>query len=371
MKTGTHDQESGSLVVYVPRWRLFAYRAAGWTMSGALDGDFIPVKWPARGKPVFPPAGATAIDALRASQEVGDQLKRGRATPSKAASDMPANNAARAGADAAAEGASVSGVAPQSGRAFDSPTRLFWLDRARRVGDPRADQRMTERSAARTTDPVEPPAFRNPDGAPRADVDQADFDDGVMPHPFGEGWTPAEERLDAPAPDADSANVSAENVVEPMAAISGELAEKLAFFLDGAGASGSQGAFAPISNGADRTAPGTRALPSVPSSPKAPNADPPPSQTGLCDRVVSAPTERDALPVVIGDGPLVGSVRAAPEEIDASVDGAPPSAERLILKGVDWISLLIPADAAPSAATATAAQDTPDISLVPPVFSGP
>lgn len=40
-------------VVFVPRWRLFAYRAAGWTVLGNLSGAFLELEWRRPGNPVY------------------------------------------------------------------------------------------------------------------------------------------------------------------------------------------------------------------------------------------------------------------------------------------------------------------------------
>lgn len=44
-----------SFTVFVPRWRLFAYRAAGWRVIGCLNSDFVEIEWPLPGAPVFLP----------------------------------------------------------------------------------------------------------------------------------------------------------------------------------------------------------------------------------------------------------------------------------------------------------------------------
>lgn len=40
-------------VVFVPRWRLFAYRAAGWIVRGNLSGAFLEVEWQGPGNPIY------------------------------------------------------------------------------------------------------------------------------------------------------------------------------------------------------------------------------------------------------------------------------------------------------------------------------
>lgn len=56
-------------VIYVPRWRVFAYRAAGWTVSGALAEEFVEMTWPYAEEPVFLPARLD-LDRLNAMQHV-------------------------------------------------------------------------------------------------------------------------------------------------------------------------------------------------------------------------------------------------------------------------------------------------------------
>lgn len=60
------------MVVFIPRWRLFAYRAAGWTVRGSLSAPFLEVEWRRKTAPVFlsttaaiASAGATGRDFQR------------------------------------------------------------------------------------------------------------------------------------------------------------------------------------------------------------------------------------------------------------------------------------------------------------------
>lgn len=59
------------VTVFVPRWRLFSYRAAGWSVRGSLVGDFLELEWRRPGNPVFlspvrvsAPAGACSAPQL-------------------------------------------------------------------------------------------------------------------------------------------------------------------------------------------------------------------------------------------------------------------------------------------------------------------
>lgn len=49
------NPEYANPVIHVPRWRVFAYRAAGWTISGGLADDFVEMTWACSEKPVFLP----------------------------------------------------------------------------------------------------------------------------------------------------------------------------------------------------------------------------------------------------------------------------------------------------------------------------